>query len=105
MEHFLVALSSSWKMGWFPPTLIHQWVENNLTSIRIFYTDICISRPLTSWYFADSIDMDVRIQMFADVRWVGFLRPLIDEAKKDFAVDKHSSLFASLRAKETKKIF
>ncbi len=55
--------------------LLAMWVENSLTNIHIFCTDICISRPLTSWYYADSIDTDVCIQMFADVRWVGFLPP------------------------------
>ncbi len=55
--------------------LFLKWVENNLTNIRIFCTDICISRLLASWYYADSIDTDVCIQMLADVRWVGFLPP------------------------------
>ncbi len=31
---------------------------------------------LTSWYYADSIVAEVRIRIFADVRWVGFLPPV-----------------------------
>ncbi len=50
-------------------------MENNFTNIRNFCTDIHISHPLASWYYADGIDTDVRIRMFADIRWVGFLPP------------------------------
>jgi hypothetical protein len=51
------------------------WVENNLTNICIFCTDIRIYHPLASRYYADGVDTDIRKQMFADVRWVGFLPP------------------------------
>ncbi len=57
--------------------LLIQWVENNLTNICIFCTDILMSCLLASWYYADGIDTDVSIRMFADVRWVGFLPPLL----------------------------
>ncbi len=33
------------------------WLENNFTNIRIFCTDI---RILTSWYYYDSVDTDVK---------------------------------------------
>jgi hypothetical protein len=32
---------------------------------------------LASWYYADGIGTDAHIQMFADVRWVGFLPPWV----------------------------
>ncbi len=50
-------------------------MENNPNNILIICTDVHISHPLASWYYADDIDTDVCIQMFADVRWVGFLPP------------------------------
>ncbi len=57
---------------------IQQWVENNLTNIRIFCSDICISRLLALWYYTDCVDTDVCIRMFADVKWVGFLPPNLE---------------------------
>jgi len=46
------------------------WKTTLLTSI-FFY-----GHPfLVLWYYADGIVTDVRIRMFADVRWVGFLPP------------------------------
>jgi hypothetical protein len=54
----------------------HTDVSKVVFHTSVFCTDIHISRLLASWYYADGIDMDVRIRMFADVRWVGFLPPL-----------------------------
>jgi hypothetical protein len=43
-------------------------VETNPSNIRIFPTNICIE-PLALCH--QVIKMDVRMQMFTDVRWVG----------------------------------
>ncbi len=58
--------------------VIYQWVESNPSNICIFPTDICFLLPHGTMLKAL---IQMLIQMFADVRWVGFLPPVIYSEK------------------------
>jgi hypothetical protein len=54
------------------------WKTTLLTSVFLY------GHPfLTSLYYADGIVTDVHIQMFADIRWVGFLPPVAQLSRTD----------------------
>jgi len=48
------------------------WVETNPSNICIFSTDIRIWQNKLLAEYLEAIKIDVRIQMFMDVRWVVF---------------------------------
>ncbi len=52
-----------------------QWVETNQSNFRIKHTDIYLSLPHGTTLKALIWMLRMLIQMFADVRWVGFLPP------------------------------
>jgi hypothetical protein len=58
---------------------ILQWVETNPSNIRIFPTDIRFPPPHGTTL---KLLIQMLIQMFTDVRWVGFLPPEILSGKK-----------------------
>ncbi len=49
-----------------------QWVENNLTNIRIF---VWTSVFLASWYYADSLDTDVKYRCLQMLDWLVSTHP------------------------------
>ncbi len=48
----------------------NQWVENNLTNIHIFCTVF-----LASWYYADSVDTDVKYECLRILDWLVSTHP------------------------------